>query len=124
MTPREKLFALLNEYGPLAIEHLTLTNIRREDEMELEWEKVKLNFLFPTLDSLDRLFILAVFSARRGYNQSINNPEAKPESVNELERIFMERKQTLLAADFYSALTPLQKEILQTDYLTVRFRER
>lgn len=116
---RVKLDELFDLYGPLALEHLSLTNWRREDELDSWREELKIHFLFPNVPDYGRAELHAMLLFRLSYNWAVNVPGL---NADEIEPHFMALKQAILESDYYPSLTPLQEEILNSEFFTIEFR--
>lgn len=134
----ETLWNLAEEYKTLAMCHLaqcelpSFADFSRDDitieeeqeeqaRFELLFAQIRTAYLFPLLRDDERELLVALETAQGDCAFAVNtHPDVqKVMDVNAKEVEFVELKLAVLNAGFYSHLTPIQKQILESHYFTV-----
>ena len=100
------------------------------DSHDLISETLKAYYLFPNLLPVDRALILCLRLKQRGLNQLINIHLENPadavrheKAVSIAETALMDIKGALEIAGTIESLTPIQKEVLESEYLKIHFNK-
>lgn len=117
-TNKEAIDRLFEEYLPLAIEHLSLRNWRRQEELLRVEQDIRANFYFPDLEHPYRLLLVGLGMARRGLIIALNSEGITEAARENSEAHFMEARE-LTQRHVIPQLRPLQLEILDAEYLSV-----
>ena len=101
------------------------------DSLDLISETLKANYLFPNLLPVERGLILCLRLKQRGLNllinihlENLNTVDAArhEKAVSIAETALMDMKSALEIAGTLESLTPIQKEVLEGEYLKIHFR--
>jgi hypothetical protein len=123
MMTANELLTLAADYSEVALEHLSLTNWRREDKLDGAIELFRTKFLFPEVDDIACNLLTAARHTRRadGFLRAteLNSPGALPEgalktAASQHEAIV----ECIRSCEFVHALTPVQAEILESEFLS------
>lgn len=111
------------EYAKLAVLHLSLTNWKRDEELEDAAQRYRLHFLFPDMDTAARLELQGILQLRRALlfsygtlkNHLANLPDSKEFEAETSKRETMYADLLRSFKDEHMAsLTPTQAQILDT----------
>lgn len=120
-----------NRYAQLAVQHLALVGLQREEDLYEAMGSMMAHLLFPNLSESERLMVEHLGLARRSLQLSVNIPrgqlsqerfEVIQDNIQSREQLFMEFK-AWVESNVAHKLTPVQRELLEARYLHVGFRE-
>lgn len=101
-------------------------------ERERLFEELQIHYLFPNLYDYERCILLALKFANRGVALMVNTDLRelseeewrKHESgTREIEELFVDARSQLYDSGLVGKLSPVQKEILELEFLDVAFAE-
>lgn len=132
---RERLLNAAGEYAMIASEKLVqeLTGVS-EEERELEqdktFEELQIHFLFPNLYDHERYLLLALKFANRGVALMVNTDQGRLSlderrqhefGTAQIEELFMDARCQVLENGLLDKLSPIQRDIVESDFLNVYF---
>lgn len=114
------------EYAGFACENLTLTNWRRENELDGSIDALTIHFLFPNVSDADRASLFALNQSARALTLGLNtHPRARAheELVRDSEQRHVQMMNEV-ESRILPRLTPLQQEIFRDHIGKVHFTNR
>jgi len=114
-TAAENAIMEAERYSHFAVEHLSLTNRKRERELENALESYKINFLFPNLNEIQRAVVGTMYQVCRRVTFEL----ASGSTIGKSTKATRHFAQLKAVADrlVFPKLTPMQQEIASMEFM-------
>src|SRR5579872_3280066 len=131
-TEVERLIKAAEAYACYSCERLFIGSEMNTYRAELQSELQKVHYLFPNLTRVERLKLTGLKSLNQGITAGVNadtrgmtrgEREVHESVITALEEKFVCLQRALRESGILSKLTPIQKEILECEFLKIEFNQ-